>query len=131
MVPPGMLLVIPGDSRHDFFVDRVPVSNRAFAEVVKGHKYPAADADRPVVNVSWKDAKAYAAARGKRLLKAEEWDPALATFGFVPAGMEIWEWVDDGGSTGDRPVRRVNEGVGKHKAGGDKATTFRLAQDPG
>ncbi len=128
-VPAGMLAVVPGDGKPSFYVDRVPVSNRAYAEVVRAHRFPAAEADRPVVGVAWKDARAYAAAKGKRLLRIDEWDAALGTLGFVPAGMEIWEWVDDGQTAGDRPVRRVNDGAGKRHPGGDKATAFRLAED--
>ncbi|MNC98250.1 hypothetical protein D3C83_161530 [compost metagenome] len=68
--------------------------------------------------------------RGKRLLDADEWQRALDTLGFVPAGMRMWEWIDDDAPTAKvRSVRRVNDGKATRKPAGDKETTFRLAQD--
>jgi hypothetical protein len=130
-VPPeGMLLVRDQAGAPAFFVDRLPVSHRQYAELVRTHRHKAAEADRPVTGVSFDAARDYARARGKRLLHADEWPAALDTLGFVPAGMRTWEWVDDGLPTAKlRPIRRVNDGNGQRSGTGNAATTFRLAQD--
>jgi eukaryotic-like serine/threonine-protein kinase len=128
--PEGMILVRRFDGSAAFFCDRNPVSNREYAEKVRSHHYPAAEANRPVTGISYENAKNFAKLSGKRLLRDGEWTLALDTLGFVPAGMRLWEWVDDGReSDRERAVRRVNEGKDKRKASGDKTITFRLAQD--
>jgi eukaryotic-like serine/threonine-protein kinase len=127
--PAGMLPVRIGD-RTAFFVDRFAVTNKQYAELIKTHKFPTAEKNSPVTNVSFEYAKAYAKMRGKRLVTAGEWDSVQLTNGFAPAGMKYWEWVDDGKpSDKQRPVRRPNGGESKRPATGDKVTTFRLAQD--
>jgi serine/threonine-protein kinase len=132
VAPEGMLLVRDAEGKPAFFVGRTPVSNREYGELIRSHKYKKADADRPVTGVSFDYARTYARMRGMRLLGVDEWKTALDTFGFVPAGMRTWEWVDDGKDEAKkRPVRRVNEGKDTRKPSGDKTITFRLAKDLG
>jgi len=125
----GMLLARDDKGRAIVWVERTPVTNRAYAETVKGHRFAADDADRPVTGVSFEAARSYARQRGKRLLRADEWPPARDTLGFIPAGMRTWEWVDDGKDGKDRAVRRVPDDSSRKKAAGDKDVTFRLAED--
>jgi formylglycine-generating enzyme required for sulfatase activity len=126
-----MLAVRDASGKVVFFVDRVPVSNRAYAELIRSHRYAKGAADRPVTGVSHDYAQAYAKMRGKRLVRDGEWQAALDTLGFVPAGMTTWEWVEDGKPDAkDRPVRRVNEGTDRRNPAGGKEITFRLAKDP-
>jgi hypothetical protein len=129
--PAGMLLVVDATGRPAFFVDRGPVSNKAYAQVNPSWHYAAEAAHDPVVGLPFAAAREYARARGKRLVRDGEWQAALDTLGFVPAGMRFWEWVDDGSADdkADKAVRRVEGGAAKHPAHGDKATTFRLAED--
>ena len=126
-----MLLVATAGNRPAFFVDRAPVSNRAYAELNPGHHVPPDELSAPLIGLSYTAARDYAHARGKRLIRDAEWQSALDTFGFAPAGMRYWEWVDDGteDSARDHAVRRVEGGVSRHPSHGDKYTTFRLAQD--
>jgi serine/threonine-protein kinase len=128
--PPGMLLVRDAAGAPAFFVDRRPVTNAAWRGYMKTHRFARGADDEPVTKVSFDLAKQYAGLQGKRLLRAAEWSPALATRDFVPAGMRLWEWVDDGDPAhADRPVRRVNDGAARRKAAGAADVTFRLAQD--
>jgi hypothetical protein len=130
--PEGMILVRDAQGKPAFFVARTPVSNREYADLIRSHRYAKKDADRPVTGVSFDYARAYARMRGLRLLRVEEWKTALDTFGFVPAGMTSWEWVDDGKPEARRrPVRRVNDGKDLRKPAGHKTITFRLAKDLG
>ncbi len=128
--PEGMLLVRDAAGKPSFFVDRLPVSHRQYAELFDNFKHSRGNADRPVTRISFEEARTYAKLRGTRLVRVDERQPALDTLGFVPAGMSTWEWVDDGAASSKlRPVRRVNDGKARRKPGGDKNTTFRLAQD--
>jgi hypothetical protein len=112
-----------------FYVDRAPVSNAEYAQFIAKHKFLKKDAKRPVTDVPYDYAVEYARFRKKRLLRADEWDAAIATPTFVPAGMKLTEWVDDGGKGADRPVRGVNGKAARVKPEGDPTITFRLAQD--
>jgi len=84
-----------------FYMDSREVSNRDFRKFVRITGYQAQGnwqdldtegrEDHPVVNVSWYDAKAYAAWAGKRLPTEEEWEVAAA------GGLEhpSFAWGDD------------------------------------
>jgi hypothetical protein len=129
--PTGMLLVKDGLGRPQFFVDRAVVTNAAYHDWLPSYRFKASDADRPVVGVPYDMAAQYATSRGKRLLRVSEWQAALDTPNFVPAGMLVWEWIDDASSSAapDRAVRAVNGGEKRIKSTGDPSVTFRLAQD--
>ena len=127
--PDDMLYVPPLAGMRGFFVDRAAVTNAAYAEKVKAHRYAKALGDRPVTGASFAQAQAYARKRGKRLLRTDEWDRALAADRFAPAGMRIWEWVDDGvPSARERHVRKGGES-GHRPPAGRPDIGFRLALD--
>jgi serine/threonine-protein kinase len=128
--PHAGMLAVARASGKALWVDRLPVANRAYAELTRGHRYAPEDADKPVVGVSFEAARAYARARGRRLLRPDEWPAARDTLGFIPAGMRIWEWVDDGApGAKERPVWRVPDERARKKAAGERDVTFRLALD--
>lgn len=126
--PAGMVLVPASLGRRAFFVDRAPVTHRAYAELIKSHRHARSQADRPVTGISHAYATEYAKMRGKRLLGPADWDAAVATGALTPTS-KLWEWVADGNeSAPDRPVRRPSASARKTSSG-DRSTTFRLAQD--
>jgi hypothetical protein len=129
-VPPGMLLVTGEGLTSPFFVARAAVSNAEYAQWQVRHKFATKDADRPVTGIPYDYAAQYARARGGRLLRADEWDHAIVTPSFVPAGMKLWEWVDEGDRDRKlRAVRGVTDRDEFRKVSGDATVTFRLAQD--
>jgi serine/threonine-protein kinase len=126
MAPAGMVL-IQDSGKPMCFVDRAAVTNRAYAELVPGHAFAPADADRPVLAIPFDKAKEYAHLRDRRLVYAQEW-PLLREA--VTAPGKLWEWVDDGTTGKDRAVRRADGGgEERRKVAGDKNITFRLAVD--
>src|SRR5262249_55021199 len=67
---------------HAFYIDRTEVTNAAYKAFAVAMQYPlppgfsAAKPEFPVVNVTIKDAQAFALWAGKRLPKREEWEKA-------------------------------------------------------
>jgi serine/threonine-protein kinase len=68
-----------------FFIDQKEVTNEQYAEFVRRNRrqppkhwidgqYAHGDANLPVVNVNWYEARDYCEFRGKRLLTEEEWE---------------------------------------------------------
>jgi len=132
--PAGMILVRHDDHRAWVFVDARAVSWDEIDDLFPRIKKPrGAHADDPATGVSWDRAQSYARARGKRLVRSDEWAAAAHTEGFVAAGKTLWEWVEDGaGET--RPVRSVRslseiKPLAQRPPGGHGDVTFRLARD--
>ena len=84
-----------------FYLDEAEVTNERYAAFVKatGHrapyhwvkgKFPEAEANYPVVNVSWEDATSFCAWDGKRLPTEAEWERACRG---VAEG-QIYPWGD-------------------------------------
>jgi serine/threonine-protein kinase len=123
--PPGMILVADHRGRPLFFVDAVPVTAGAYAEVfvTRRRKLSRKTAARPVADGSLERAGAYAKARGRRLLRAQEWAWATATLGVTAKEASLWEWVEDGS------VRRPPDRSATRRPDGHPDVTFRLAAD--
>jgi serine/threonine-protein kinase len=123
-VPGGMLLVRHADGSPWLYADARPVAETAFRRVFAGHVQPGPD-DAPVVDVSYDQARSYAASQGGRLLNSAEWDAAASTPGFFPAD-GLAEWVESPG--GSWLVRRP--GVHDTRPDAPQAdVTFRIARD--
>lgn len=93
-VPPGMVLIPAGEFTFGvnegapdespqrkieldaFYIDKLEVTNRRFAEVFPSHTYDPRIADYPVQGISWTIAVEYATAVGKRLPTEMEWEKA-------------------------------------------------------
>ena len=123
--PPGMLLVAKPDGAPWFYVDPKPVTTGAYRELFAKHD-PAARADDPVMNVSYDEARSFAATSGGRLLTAEEWDAASRTASFSVAD-GVYEWVD---SPADKKQVRPRGGINDVRLNAKhRDVTFRTARD--
>ncbi len=124
--PEGFLLVKKPDGVPAFFVARLPVSKKDFGQPSKKH-----DGLDPAVELSYEEARAYARQKGGRMMTTAEWDLAVVTEGFAPAGVNIWEWVDDGiRDTKVRQIRRAPSGAATRESFKDyKDVTFRVVRD--
>jgi serine/threonine-protein kinase len=129
-VPAHEVIVSP------FFIDKYEVTNAAYAAFVKatGHPappdwkngtYPVGKANYPVGNVSWEDARAYAAWAGKRLPTEAEWEfAARGTEGRrYPWGNEFNRWLLNSAETNVGHT----EPVGSFPAGATPEGVFDLA----
>ncbi len=81
-----------------YWMDTYPVTNAEYARFVaatghrpplhwEGGEFPPTQADHPVVNVTWHDARAYAAWAGKRLPTEAEWEKAARG-----TDRRLWPW---------------------------------------
>ena len=93
-VPPGMILIPAGEFTFGvsggapdeapqrkidldaFYIDKLEVTNRQYAQTFPAHIFSARLADYPVRGVSWNQAVEYATAVGKRLPTETEWEKA-------------------------------------------------------
>ncbi len=128
--PEGMLLVTRDDGSPWFFVDAEPVDHSDYAAIFPKQK-KRRKSKRAVTGVAYKYAQAYADAKQKRLLSAEEWQAAARTAGFVAAGKQLWEWIGeapDAAGQSKKPVISA-EGGAMRKSRGGKDITFRLGSD--
>jgi serine/threonine-protein kinase len=134
IAPTGMLLIRYPDGRPRAFVDARAVSWADIAEQLKKVRKPSwAEPKEPATKVSWEQAQSFARARGKRLVRTEEWEAAAKVEGFVPAGKTLWEWIDDGGGE-TRPMRSVHsvstvKPLSQRPPKGHSDVAFRLAKD--
>lgn len=98
-----------------FYIDRTEVSNGNYARFTRerGKAVPTAEADLPVVNVTYEDAKAFCEWAGKRLPMPVEWEKAAR-------GMDgrTFPWGDTADASkanvagqGLRPVESTPEGA--------------------
>lgn len=121
--PPGMVLV--KTDRGTIAVDEKPVRAELYRTVFADHKQtgPAGE----VVSVTYVKARSFAKTKGNRLLRADEWQKASTTPGFMASTAGLLEWVEPGAD------RKNVIGHGKADARPDdkefKDVTFRMARD--
>jgi serine/threonine-protein kinase len=124
-VPDGMVLVTKPDGKAWFYVDEKPITADAYQKMFADHKQGGMG-DDPVVDVAYDAARSYAqSARGGRLLRADEWDRAATTPGFVVTD-GVYEWVES--PEGKREVRQHGKSQARPDKG-QKDVTFRVAKD--
>ena len=120
-----MLVVRAKDGTPRFFVDALPVRVADFGKFSTSHTQDGKPEDA-VVDVGYDEARAYAASRGGRLLKQDEWDDAAVTPNFVSVDPSLLEWIDSGT---DKRVAHQH-GKAETRAGKpDRDVTFRVAKD--
>jgi len=111
----------------EFWIDRTPVTNAEYGQFVAATDHrpprhwkrkvpPEEIADHPVVDVSWREAAAYAAWAGKRLPSDEEWEKAARG----TDGREYpWgEWELGRCNSAEHGIRGTTP-VGQYSPGGD------------
>jgi serine/threonine protein kinase len=124
--PDGMVLVTRIDGSPWFFVDANPVTHKDYAAFYRKHKIPKNAAAKPVTGVAYTFARAYAQTAHKRMLRADEYDAAARSAGFV-AAPALWEWVD-AGKDPQNTVRSPGK-TATRTADAPKDVTFRFAKD--
>ncbi len=123
--PAGMVLIRRGDGSPWFYVDKRPVTERAYAQVFGDHPQ-SGDPDGAVVLVSYDGARSFARTRSGRLLRNEEWDAATATPGVVVSDRNF-EWVES--PEGSRTIRQRGKTEVRDSGAGQGDVTFRVARD--
>ncbi len=133
--PAGMVLVLRPDGTPWLFVDARPVTHGAYARLFPKQKKPSPKLDaQPVTSVAYNFARAYASGAGMRLLRASEYDAALAAAGVEPTPAGMFEWVapddpDADEKKGDKKLVRAGAKQASRAQTGHKDVTFRLAAD--
>jgi serine/threonine-protein kinase len=122
--PPGMILVKAPDGR-EFAVDEKPVTLTAYRTVFADHKQSGGP-DDPVVLIKYDEARSFAKTKGNRLLRADEWQLASTTAGFVVSPAGIMEWVEPR----DDKKNVMQHGKSEVRPNKEfKDVTFRMAHD--
>ncbi|RMH45271.1 MAG: hypothetical protein D6689_00305 [Deltaproteobacteria bacterium] len=128
-VPDWAMGVARPDGTPWFYIGRRPVTAGEFAAALGRPAPPAAAADRPVTDVSYADAVAYARAVGGRLPTAEEWENAARVPGIRFGGRTMWEWVYTADPRRRAAVRRPPARRATRPPRGHRDVTFRVAFD--
>lgn len=123
--PAGMVLIRRSDGSPWFYVDKRPVTERAYAQVFGDHPQ-SGDPEGAVVLVSYDGARSFARTRAGRLLRNEEWDAATATPGVVVSDRNF-EWVES--PEGSRTIRQRGKTEVRDSGAGQGDVTFRVARD--
>ena len=132
-----MIVVTHPDGSKWFQLDVRPVTLGEFRRVFKDHKQ-SGGSDAPVTSVSYDQARSYAASRGGRLVRDDEYERASTLPELVvPEGM--FDWIESEPSRlsgadpmNDPPSRRIarRRGLVDHPHDTGRAdVTFRVAKD--
>jgi len=123
-VPPAGMIVVTTRSGTQIFVDAKPVTADAFRKVFADHKQPG-KGDDPVVLIKYDEARSFATTSNRRLLRADEWEAASTSPGFIAVD-GLYEWVES--PEGRRTV--VQHGKSDTRADKEhKDVTFRMAME--
>ena len=133
VAPAGMLLVRKPDGAPWMFIGAAPVSLGDYSTARPTEKKPGRNKRenrKPVLQVSYDQARSYALSAGGRLPTPEEYAAAAALEGFT-APPKLLEWVDDGarGAQTPRSVRGAPDVADKLRPTPHANVTFRLARD--
>ena len=141
--PAGAMPLAPGGA---FYADAVPVSNTAYKAFcdATGYPYPEAPPDTPdyfyaqpgapVLNITQREAVAFAQWSGKRLPTSQEWEKAAAA---RQSTATLWEWTSSPASAPDSfvlmsggPVAPIRTELPAAARPGRTPVTFRCVKDP-
>lgn len=126
----GMVLVRHTDGVPWFFVDAAPMTHGDYAKIYPDRKQPSPELDgRPVVDVSYPQAKEAATEARARLILPVEYDAALKTEGFVPPPAGTWEWIETAQPEASDQQVRSGRRSATRPAGGGPDVTFRTVVD--
>jgi formylglycine-generating enzyme required for sulfatase activity/predicted Ser/Thr protein kinase len=125
LIPKGVFLF--GEKKEPvdlpaFYIDKTEVSNQAYAEFCKAKGLPVheGEAEYPVVNVTIKDARDFAAWAGKRLPNMQEWEKAARG----PSGL-LYPWGNEADLTRANVGTKATVPVTDFKSG---ASPFGILQ---